>query len=130
MKPYIIVFNKEITDIDKLFGFQIMNREQAKTFMKAVKRLENEASEFEICGDYYEYSYSDFDIQSISQTDLKVLSKIFILNQVLNSKLLLIKIMVVKSKMIVNINLIILVFIFHLQFSSFYKKNCSYKKYI
>ena len=79
MKKYnvIVIFNKEITDIDKLFGFKIMNREQAKTFMKAVKRLENEASEFEICGDYYEYSYSDFDIQSISQTDLKVLSKIF-----------------------------------------------------
>ena len=77
MKPYLIIFNKEITDVDKLFGFQIMNREQAKSFMKAVKRLENEASEFEICGEFYDYSYSDFEAQPISQSDLKVLSKIF-----------------------------------------------------
>ena len=77
MKPYLIIFNKEITDIDKLFGFQIMNREQAKSFMKAVKRLENEASEFEICGEFYDYSYSDFEAQQISQSDLKILSKVF-----------------------------------------------------
>ena len=51
MKPYLIIFNKEITDVDKLFGFQIMK--------------------------FYDYSYSDFEAQPISQSDLKVLSKAF-----------------------------------------------------
>lgn len=77
MKPYLIIFNKEITDTDKLFGFQVMSKEQAMTYLKAVKKLENNAEEFELNGENYEYLNSDFEIQSISQQELKILSKIF-----------------------------------------------------
>ncbi len=77
MKTYIIIFNKEISDTDKLFGFQIMNSNQAKKYMSAIKQLENDVREFEICGNYYEYSYSDFEIQYVTQTDLNILSRFF-----------------------------------------------------
>lgn len=77
MKPYLMIFNKEITDTDKLFGFQIMSKEQAKTFIKAIKKLEENVSEFEICGEYYEYSTADFEYQLISPTEVKMLAKMF-----------------------------------------------------
>ena len=54
MKTYIVIFNKEISDTDKLFGFQIMNANQTKKYMSAVKQLENDTCEFEMCGNYYE----------------------------------------------------------------------------
>lgn len=77
MKTYIVIFNKEISDTDKLFGFQIMNANQIKKYMSAVKQLENDTCEFEMCGNYYEYSYADFEIQYVTQSDLNSLSKFF-----------------------------------------------------
>ena len=77
MKPYLVIFNKEITDTDKLFGFQIMSHAQMQNYIKSLKKLENDGFEFEINGELYEYVISDFEIQPITSQEVKLLSKIF-----------------------------------------------------
>ncbi len=77
MKTFIITYNKEITETDKLFGFTILDKEHAKNFIKAIKKLETNNSTFEMLGDEYEYQLADFEYTPITSGEIKILQKFF-----------------------------------------------------
>lgn len=73
----LIIFNIDIADSQNVFGFKLFNNNDAKQYLKCVKLLENNNSEFTASSDNFEYSTQYFSVMSVSSSELKVLQKFF-----------------------------------------------------
>lgn len=73
----IIIFNIDIADSQNIFGFKLLNNTDAKQYLKCIKLLENNNSEFTTGSESYEYSSQYFSVMNVSTSDLKVLQKFF-----------------------------------------------------
>lgn len=73
----LISCNIEKSDGTNIFGFKIFNNESAKNYLKAVKLLENNNSEFMVDSESVDYQTQLFTVTTVSNSDLKTLSKFF-----------------------------------------------------
>ena len=76
-KRNIVIFNKEDSD-STLFGFAIMNSDDAALFMKAIKLLSANGVSFyaDNVGDIL-YSSADFSSTRVAKNELDVLMNVF-----------------------------------------------------
>lgn len=75
---YLIIFSKEDTFTDSaFFGFKLFEKNEAKQYMKCIKKLSEDGVSFEIDGNSYIYSDEDFSEMKLTASDIKTLNKIF-----------------------------------------------------
>ena len=78
-QAFLITFIKTLNEDDSknFAGFRIMSKEQAKLFMKALRRLSAKFSEFYFNDLSFTYSEEDFTLSKLSASDRKTLEKFF-----------------------------------------------------
>ena len=78
MAKNIIIFQDSTTDEEStLFGFKILNQNSTKQFMKSVSLLSNIGEKFDVNNSSIYYDMEKFEVIKISSYELKVLTKIF-----------------------------------------------------
>lgn len=77
MAKNIIIFQDDPGEENTLLGFKILNANSTKQFMKAVSLLSNVNEKFEINNMLIDYEIEKFEILKITAGDIKVLSKLF-----------------------------------------------------
>ena len=78
-QSYLITFMRTLNgDCMKNFaGFKIFGKEQAKVFMKSVKKLEADNCSFDFDDLQFSYALEDFTLTKINATEKKSLERLF-----------------------------------------------------
>ena len=78
-QSYLITFTKVLNEDDakNFTGFKIFGKEQAKLYMKSLKKLAEDDCSFEYDDLQFQYIEEDFSLVRLSASDLKTLEKLF-----------------------------------------------------
>ena len=77
MAKNIIIFQNTPEDNNSIAGFKILDKNGTKQFLKAVTLLEEANQNFEVNDILIDYDKEKFEIIKIGSGDIKVLSKLF-----------------------------------------------------
>jgi hypothetical protein len=88
MAQYMINFTRPISDNITLFGFKICDNKQASLYLHCVDLLTQEDAKFDIGNDEINYSNDDFELIKITNTETKLLCKLFDLDYLNESSII------------------------------------------
>jgi len=77
MAKNIVIFQDAPGEENTLLGFKILNTNSTKQLMKAISLLSNANEKFEVDNISVDYDTEKFEVLKISTGDIKVLSKLF-----------------------------------------------------
>ena len=78
-QAYLITFIKTLNEDDSknFAGFKIFSKDQAKLYMKSLKKLANNYRSFDFNDLSLQYSEEDFSLTRLSSNDRKIFERIF-----------------------------------------------------